>query len=318
MQLPEAVLAFKLLDGAGLTESQRQLALTACTDLSFESMKQALRRIFTGVTTENDTTDKAVKMEHEVLYGKHNKFVSSQRGSDSRPKVKPNYDHDKKGNDKRLNPVNRYGNRMKCRICQSIYHFAKDCPEAVHVNVNQTEEHVEVGNITLLTVNQTFVAETYGTAVIDTACTKTVCGRDWMNKFIDMGGQVLSSVESNRPFKFGHGPVVNAVKMITIGGKIGKTKCNIETEVVPLDLPLLLSKESLKRAGTELNIPCDEAIMFGEKINLELTSSGHYCVNILDDQDSESVNGNEVLYSINTFQDLDEPEKRKRMLLTSV
>ena len=48
MVLPEAVLAFKLLDGAGLTENQRPLALTTCSDLKYESMKSTLKRIFGG------------------------------------------------------------------------------------------------------------------------------------------------------------------------------------------------------------------------------------------------------------------------------
>lgn len=35
MELPDAVLAFKLLDTACLEVKDRQLALTACTDLDF-------------------------------------------------------------------------------------------------------------------------------------------------------------------------------------------------------------------------------------------------------------------------------------------
>lgn len=50
MTLPDAVLAFKLLDTACLDEKNRQLALTACTELTFMSMKSALKRIFGGKT----------------------------------------------------------------------------------------------------------------------------------------------------------------------------------------------------------------------------------------------------------------------------
>lgn len=48
MELPDAVLAFKLFDTACLDVKDRQLALTACADLTFASMKSALKRIFTG------------------------------------------------------------------------------------------------------------------------------------------------------------------------------------------------------------------------------------------------------------------------------
>lgn len=46
MKLPDAVLAFKLLDTAGLCVKDKQLALTACSDLTFSNMKSALKRIF--------------------------------------------------------------------------------------------------------------------------------------------------------------------------------------------------------------------------------------------------------------------------------
>lgn len=42
MKLPDAVPAFKLLDTAGLTIKDKQLALTACADLTISSMKSAL------------------------------------------------------------------------------------------------------------------------------------------------------------------------------------------------------------------------------------------------------------------------------------
>lgn len=51
MTLPDALLAFKLLDTACLEEKSGQLAFTACTDLTFASMKSALKRIFGGKTT---------------------------------------------------------------------------------------------------------------------------------------------------------------------------------------------------------------------------------------------------------------------------
>lgn len=47
-KLPDAVLSFKLLDTACLEVKDRQLALTVCTELTFASMKSALKRIFGG------------------------------------------------------------------------------------------------------------------------------------------------------------------------------------------------------------------------------------------------------------------------------
>ena len=44
--LPDTVLAFKILEGAMINEKQQQMALTLVSDLSFKSMKGALKRIF--------------------------------------------------------------------------------------------------------------------------------------------------------------------------------------------------------------------------------------------------------------------------------
>lgn len=46
---------------------------------------------------------------------------------------------------------------------------------------------------------------------------------------------------------------------------------------------MLLSKASLKRASAVLDIANDKATMFKQPVKLELTSSGHYCVNLRDD-----------------------------------
>lgn len=45
MELPDAVLAFKLLDTAGLNVKDKELALIACPSLMFDNMKAALKRI---------------------------------------------------------------------------------------------------------------------------------------------------------------------------------------------------------------------------------------------------------------------------------
>ena len=64
--------------------------------------------------------------------------------------------------------------------------------------------------------------------------------------------------------------------------KNGQSKCHIETEVVPTNIPLLLSKTSLKKEGAVLDIQNDKAVIFKQSVTLEFTTSGHYCVNILE------------------------------------
>lgn len=49
---------------------------------------------------------------------------------------------------------------------------------------------------------------------------------------------------------------------------IAQTRCQIETEVVQADIPLLLSKTLLKRAGAVLDIENEKGIMFKQPLNM--------------------------------------------------
>ena len=46
MKLPQKFLAFKLLDGASVSENQRQMCLALANDLTYNSMKAALKHTF--------------------------------------------------------------------------------------------------------------------------------------------------------------------------------------------------------------------------------------------------------------------------------
>ncbi|VDI61048.1 Hypothetical predicted protein [Mytilus galloprovincialis] len=260
MTLPEAVLAFKLLDNAGLSSRDKQLALTASSDVKYTSMKSALQRIF--------------------------------------------------------------GERMSgpSRLL-SVFHWAKDCPDKVNsVNFVESEsEIVENCNITLFTkeqppVSEIFVLESACSAIIDTACTRTVCGENWFKQLLERTGDI-TTVTSSRAFKFGDGKVVNSFMRATIPAQIGSTNCKIETEIVKADIPLLLSKASLKKAGTVLDLKNDRAIMFNKPVELEFTSSGHYCVNIVKTKpEIQNVNVNIEENVLNITDDMSTAEKRKTLV----
>ena len=52
----------------------------------------------------------------------------------------------------------------------------------------------------------------------------------------------------------------------------------IKTDVVTSDIPLLLSLETMKKAGVKLDLVNDSAEIFGKHIPLNHTESGHYCI----------------------------------------
>ena len=52
----------------------------------------------------------------------------------------------------------------------------------------------------------------------------------------------------------------------------------IKTDVVTSNIPLLLSLETMKKAGVKLDLVNDSAEIFGKHIPLNHTESGHYCI----------------------------------------
>lgn len=136
----------------------------------------------------------------------------------------------------------------------------------------------------------------FGSAIIETDCTRTVCGQQWLESyFIELSQEELnyvkkSETQSQRPFRFGDGKVVYSTKRLKILAKIGETKCHIETYVIPL----LLSKASMKRTGRVLDIENDRSVMFNKPVKPDFTSSGHYCVNIMNNK-NKSIHYDEQL-----------------------
>ena len=67
----------------------------------------------------------------------------------------------------------------------------------------------------------------------------------------------------------------------TIPVKIGKTPCNIEVEIADAKISLLLSKSSLKKTNTLIDLQNDKVKMFDEDIDIKLSSNGHHAIDIL-------------------------------------
>lgn len=302
MSLPDAVLAFKLLDNSNLNTKERQLALTACPDIKYDTMRSALKRIFSedhSCTAVNSNTPFKIKQEPVETI-----FATERSTTEFRPR-NMTYRNNNNTNLKGTNPLNKFGRRTRCAICESVFHWAKDC----YLNERNKTEKSESVNITLFTnekhKDEIFMMEAYGTAVIDTACTRTVCGKKWLDEYRyslrESSDSMFTRTESNQQFKFGDGVEVKSIENIMIPALIGNTSCNISTEVVNCDIPLLLSKDSLKKANTVLNLSNDSATMFGEPVRLNFTSSGHYCVNLKGDNSSVEANQiEEVLTTVNT------------------
>ena len=106
------------------------------------------------------------------------------------------------------------------------------------------------------------LGESFGKGVIDSGCGKTVCGQTWLDDYIsslsrsDAFSITTSKVSCN--FRFGDGEVFSSNTMYTIPIQVGSVEATLDTHVVQSEIPLLLSRESLKRAGAEIDFKSDK------------------------------------------------------------
>ena len=63
LKLPDNILYFKLLEGASLQNNEKQMALTLASDLKYESMKLALKRILLNVQSHSENNEMTIKQE---------------------------------------------------------------------------------------------------------------------------------------------------------------------------------------------------------------------------------------------------------------
>lgn len=162
-------------------------------------------------------------------------------------------------------------------------------------NISMEKHSAETIHMTLMTEakllgkisNQdVLVMDAWNAAIVDTACTKTISGNEWLHSLLNLiSFEELKSVknkESHVSFKFGNWRIVNSYQTVTFPAKIDNRLCNIKTVVVECKIPLLLSKEFIAtKARVFIDIRKDHVMMFGQKVNIQTTSMGHFCENIM-------------------------------------
>ena len=131
---------------------------------------------------------------------------------------------------------------------------------------------------------QQLLSETLGKLLIDSGCSKTVAGEFWIKQYIDSlsvcDRKSIRSEPSSSKFRFGDGKTFESIKLLHLPIHIGNASATLQVDVVPCDIPLLLSRESLKKSNAKLNFTNDTITIFDQCLPLENTSSGHYCISI--------------------------------------
>ena len=177
---------------------------------------------------------------------------------------------------------------MRCEFCESVFHTTHECPEKIYYQEEDYEEAPSY-DIVLYQSNlvtdedyRVFVAEASISAILDSGASSSVAGKKWLQSYIaGLPEKEQIKIEyrpSSSSFKFGNDKKYRSEHKVVIPARIGDKSVNIVTDVVDTEIPLLLSKDAMKRAFTEIDFVSDTVKMFGVQQNIEITSSGHYAL----------------------------------------
>ena len=324
--IPKCILAFKLLDSAGLEVKDKQIVLTAVSfsepDKMFDSMQQALKKFFgsqevlslDSVSGSSVSETPAVVVKSEPVFSTEEVNVVTRgrgrgkfRGSRGRGNVA--------NKNRQKNSVDYYGNVRKCYVCGSEYHMSPSCPRNVHVNIaseevlQEAESYAVVESPGMMSVLMT---ESISYAILDTACSSTVCGVDWLKSYIQTLSEEekmkIEEEESETTFRFGDGNMYKSLSKVKFPVNIIGKRAYVTADVVNCSVPLLFSKKSMKRAQMKLDLENDIAEIHGKKVKLGCTSSGHYCLPLRDEKETWRKT-EEILLTLGS----DEKEKQKKI-----
>ena len=113
MKLPDSILAYKLLDNSGLSETDRVMVKTAVQELKYDAVKSAMRRIFGEGLKETPIVKEepvfAAELQRTSFYGRRNNLPKRQVNG--------------------TNPKNKEGRITTCRKCGSRFHWEKIVPK---------------------------------------------------------------------------------------------------------------------------------------------------------------------------------------------
>ena len=145
-ELSVSILAFLLLNQAQLNSDKKELIKATIVKLEYEEMKTKLLKVFGGAEKENPMDSLSVKIEENTFYGRnyqHQNTRTLRSNMNNRGNSRTRYQY--RGYPRRGGAGgsrNSYKDKKqgRCNICESVFHYAKECPERVYYQEEEDEE----------------------------------------------------------------------------------------------------------------------------------------------------------------------------------
>ena len=184
--LPSAVLVYQLLKNAKLPKDKRDLARATVAEFTYDAMKTKIKAIYDhcvkSKASSEETSDIQVEAKRHILIEDMADKAVVEEGA--RFSSRTDNNRDQNNSQQRQNRPGPDGKPTKCIVCESIFHYARGCPDN---NKPTLQEHY-VWYFTK-EIKQCFlgqvVSETLNCALIDTGCSTTVCSKNWLQCYVD-------------------------------------------------------------------------------------------------------------------------------------
>ena len=210
MELPDGVLAYRFLNSANISSHHKQLVRATLPELSYQSMKDQLKKIFSDPTNSvsDARQEQAIILEpamgaQDFYYSSNHANFNSYRGrgrggarggggfgrSDKvvnwRSGQRDSNSQSSQRISRKTNPLDANSEISRCHTCGSIFHWSYACPD-FYESRDQVKE--KDGGVQIQLLEETMeilIGETLSMAVLDSGCTKTVCGETWLNCYLE-------------------------------------------------------------------------------------------------------------------------------------
>ena len=131
-----------------------------------------------------------------------------------------------------------------------------------------------------------FTSEALNMAALDTCCTSSVSGEKWMKIYLKAipkayARHVKGPYQSSKTFMFGNEGILKAGEAYTIPIVIADQLSLIKVDVIGSDIPLLLSREDMKKLGIGIDVKNDVVTVHDQPIPLVMTSAGHFTIDLI-------------------------------------
>ena len=202
---------------------------------------------------------------------------------------------------------------MRCHECDSTRHFVNECP---HRRVEDAKMTI---HLTLIAGSaskdqEVMLLDSLGRGILDSACTKTVAGKTWIDEFLALLSdkereEALNSKKiSSSLYRFGDGKETRSKHEMTLPMTICGKKLELSVDVVDNDIPLLISRPTMTQLGMILDTTNHTATVDGKSFKLEFNKSGHYLISVCDwtNQDCN------IVFHLETLSEVTKAEKARK------